>query len=229
MDFVRCLTVAKTDVATAISNELSANYQFKMLASNDGASLFIYEGMGIPVFEVDYDDSYTVGINGREPTYYFSGNDGLAPIFNIRINLGFGISIEASKKNKVPASAKLLIEKLEKISQEIEVTDERYNIRFDAEPENWLSPLPKEKSPTKLIDDLSSILKKSKIPFRATLFQTTNGEVRGELSDAGLYIGPAAYIFATFHDGKNEKLSTELILNHEEILIDGNSAVDLLR
>jgi hypothetical protein len=225
MSKVRCIIVVKKTEEKKIVTDLKKSFKYQKLGENINYSLFVFEGADIPVFKVDYDDNYVAGVDGRNPTFYKAGNEELAYEFNVSINLAFGLSINLSRKNKLPSQAKPIMLKLESLSNEKEEDDaeDRYNIRFDVPPEDWLDPLPKDKSPIKLIQELSLIFKKAKFPFRATFFNGTNGDINGELSDAGLFVGPSAYIFCKFVQNKSNKQESDLVINDSEILINGDS------
>lgn len=221
MSWIRCMIVAPKSLESKITSDLDKNFKYKKIQENEEYVLVVYEGRDMAEF--DNDKTFTLGVDGRNAVYYTSGNADLAEQFNAKIELSVGISLNLSAKNKLKSRAAKILQKLEEdfdASSEEEENEDLFNVCLSVSSDEAEKAI-------KLIDELTKILDKSSIPYRAAVFNGHYGEVRGDLAEEGLYIGPSAYALANWEQQVLRTETIELNLNGNETLLDGNSIAEL--
>jgi len=221
MSYLRALAIAPQSMQNQIEKKLREQYAYKILAQIDRHFLVAYAGRTL--LNLDPKRTCTLGVDARNSGYQQSGNERLALLFGARIELVIGISVPLSRVRRIPDTGKKILNKLEKLSGYSAEDSEdvnRFNVRFDLSPSN-------EVSASKLIKQLIKILEKAAIPYRAILFSgESDGQALGSLSEEGLYIGPAAYVFASWEQEVMRAWRFDVTVNETEVLLDGNNVLE---
>lgn len=216
MGYLRAITIAPQSMKKTIERELRANFAHRILRQRDHHFLVAYAGRFLPEF--DLKRTCTFAVDGRHLGYYRRGNERTAEVFSARIEITIGVAIQLSRRRRMPEEGKQILDKLETLSHggvEENKAKDRFSVRFDLSPTEAVLV-------SKLIKRLMTILDKAAMPYRACLFEGPHGEVFGTLSDGDLYVGPSAYVVASW---EQKVLRTERVVvtvNEAEVLLDGN-------
>lgn len=221
MSYLRALTIAPQALKQKVERGLREDFAYKVLRQNKRHFLVAYSGRYLPAF--DPQRTCTLAVDARNVGYRVEGNQSLAKVFDARIEITIGISIQLSRMRKIPEAGRKILRRLEKIdSAEGEDNKEadRSNLRFDLSP---AAAVPV----TRLIKQLVRTLDRAGVPYRACLFDGQDGQALGSLSDDGLYVGPAAYALANWEQQVLRTEQVELIVNETSVLLDGDDVPGL--
>jgi len=193
-----------------------APYQSKEFARKDGCVLVVYEGRGTEDFNPKH--SCTIEIDGRNARYRITGNEYLLGTFNAYVDLCVGLQLSTADNKKLVklSKTKKILKALGEFASPVE-EDGIVSYRYDGSPDDAEDVMC-------LIQDLCEYCGEAGIDHRGTTFDDVGyGEVLGEMDDSGAWIGPSAYVNASWIDPEDVTATQELTLNDAETLIDGNS------
>jgi hypothetical protein len=212
MSWYRCMTIASKADEEKMITSLTENFRVKKIMEHSEYILIAYEGREIAEFDCNTTLSY--GIDDRNCGFFVSGNQALVEYFSPTIELTVGISLNYTQKINLKSRVGEIFRELKNnvnSDSEEEQDNGRYSIRIAGQHYQVVPAI-------NLINELSNILEEDSIPYYAAVFEENYGQVRGDLGEPDLYIGPNVSIVSYMASP-----DIELILNTSETLVDGNS------
>lgn len=218
MSYWRMFFVASDTDLKTVESVLQSDFQSKRITQKNGAVLIAAEGRAIPDLPANVS---TLGVDGRNTTYYVSGDTDLADAFNAKIELTVGFEISLSDLPRVKANK--VFKKATKVLKEIDDNfwededEDRYGIRLDLTLDDEASEAMESlKAIHKLFSELG-------ISHRVAFFDGVHGTLEGDLEEANEFIGPSAYARASWDVQVMRTETVELVINDAEALLDGSS------
>lgn len=213
----RVVFITPKQHAGDLEKALGKSLEWKRIREDQGLLLYVAEGKGIP--DLGTSEVLLLGIDDRGPDWLVRGNLELAKPFNAKVELtvGFEIEMKDYKKLKKDKAFSAAIKQIEGVAGEIYCDDdnERFGTRIDVDVgENGRVVL-------EALETLAGVFQSKNIPYRVTLFRDQTGVAVGDLGEGDEYLGPAAYVRASWDVEVMRTETVELVLNESESLLDG--------